>query len=102
MSIDELKALCDQLETARKLLAEHEKRLSLCQLSGHQEAISVSVGGIGSVALTSMDRGYMQRLIRGREMIMLGVKKCLAELVEAQRAKVRELESAIAESRVDP
>lgn len=99
MSIDQLKKLCDQLESARKLLAEQEARLSACTL-GHQQQITVNIEGLGAVALTEFDHRYMSRLIRGREMIMLGVKKALAAMVEAQAERVANLERAISEAQV--
>lgn len=100
MSIDELKKLCDRLEAERKTLAEHRKRLNRCNLDGHQEGISLNVRDLGTVALSEMDHCYAQRLIRGREMIMLGVKKALSAMVDAQADRVAALERAIGEARV--
>lgn len=100
MSIEQLKKMCDQLAAARKLLAEHKSRLGLCDLRGHQESISIRVGNIGSIDLTYMDQCYMQRQIRGREMIMLGVKKVLGAMVDEQAARVAKLEQAISDARV--
>jgi hypothetical protein len=102
MSIDELKKLCDKLDAERKTLSAHRSRLAMCDLSGHQRGITLNIRDLGSIELSEMDRGYAERLIRGREMIMLGVKKALRAMVDAQAEKVATLERAIADARVSP
>ena len=100
MTIEQIKGLCDKLAAERKTLAGHRERLANCSLSGHQNDISIYINGLGKIELSEMDRGYSQRLIRGREMIMLGVKKTLSAMVDAQADRVAALELAINESRV--
>lgn len=102
MSIDELKSLCGQLAAARAELEKLEHKQGLCKLSGHQVPISVRVHGEIDVAVSYVDRSYMQSLIRGREMILLGVKKVLNGLVDQQRARVADLEERISSARVAP
>ena len=103
MNINELKALCDRLATERAELGKLKMKLSACNLSGHQHDISINVSGIGSVQLTAITRetGYAASLIRGREMIMLGVKKILLEAVEQQSAIVAATKQKIADARID-
>ena len=102
MSIEELKKLCDCLAVERAELENLRKKLAACKLSGHQHDIGVSISGVGNTALTSMSRetGWAARVISGREMILLGVKKVLAALVDDQAELVRKIEQQIADARV--
>lgn len=102
MSIDELKKLCDRLADARAELERLEHRQGLCELSGHQVPISVHIRGEINVDVTHTDRCHMQSLIRGREMILLGVKKVINGLVDQQRAHVADLEDRISNARISP
>ena len=102
MSIDELKKLCDRLAAAKAELEKLEHKQSLCKLSGHQVPISVRVHGEIDVAVSHMDRSYMQSVIRGREMILLGVKKVINGLIDQQRAHVADLEEKISNARIAP
>lgn len=102
MSIDELKKLCDQLAAARAELERLERKQALCKLSGHQVQISVNVDGAIDVAVSRMGRDYREAVIRGREMILLGIKKVLNELIDQQRAHVADLEERISSARIAP
>lgn len=104
MSIEELKALCDQLEVQRKQLAKLQEMLGACKLSGHQHEITLHVSGVGSLPMSYLDRstGYASRIIRGREIALLGVKKAVAAMVDAQASIVHALEQEIANARVSP
>lgn len=104
MSIAELKELCESLQKEREVLERLSVALSACQLSGHQHQITVNISGVGSVPLTYSDRstGWGERLIRGNEITMLGVKKALGARVDMQSAVVASLECRIAQARVTP
>ncbi len=104
MSIDELQALCVSLKAERTRLEELNVKLRACNLNGHQRQISVNISDLGNVALTdcARDTGYRSQVIRGREMILLGVKKALAALVDQQAATVARIEQQIADARVSP
>lgn len=45
-----------------------------------------------------LDRGYASRVIRGREIILLGVKKTIAAMVDDQTRVVKDLETKINEA----
>lgn len=98
----ELTLLFTQLDRARAEISPLLKSLQACNLTGHQMTISLNVADVGTIALSEMDRGYMQRLIRGRELIMLGVKKALSAKVDEKRDEIRALEHAIRTAQVTP
>lgn len=88
----------EKIENAMKAVESWEKRLSelqkmyeCCGLSGHQNSISVSVDKVGSFPITEITResGYSAVLVRGREMILLGVKKALAQMIDEAEQNVR-------------
>lgn len=102
MNIDEIKSLCDKLVKEREELVKLKTKLAMCNLSGHQNNVSVTIQGVGSIYLTevSRDTGYAARLIRGREMIMLGVKKSLSYMVDQQSDVVKLLEDKISNAKI--
>lgn len=102
MTIEELKALCDRLKVARDSLDELKRRHAACTLSGHQNNITVEITNVGKVGVTYCDysTGYASRVIQGREMILLGVKKALAAMIDERAETVRQLEQQIADARV--
>jgi len=102
MTIDELKTLCDQLVLARNGLADVEKRLEACDLRMHYADMTITITDLGTFSITKLDRGYLPQVVRGREMILLGIKKVLAAEADARRDRVAELEQAIAGARVKP
>ncbi|PTS84015.1 hypothetical protein DBR00_11590 [Pseudomonas sp. HMWF032] len=104
MSINELKELCEELHKERETLERLKQALDACQLSGHQHGITLNISGVGSIVLTYSDRstGWGERLIRGNEITMLGVKKALGARVDMQSKVVARLENQIAEARVTP
>lgn len=101
MTTNEIIALCQQLNKERAILVEMKSKLAMCQLSGHQNRIKVLIGdGAIAVNVTGMDRGYSQSLIRGREMILLGVKKAISAVVDEQQSIVLSIESEINSAKV--
>lgn len=98
----ELNQLFASLDRARAEYIPLEKSLKACNLTGHQMAISVTITDVGTVSLTEMDRSYMQRLIRGRELIMLGVKKAISAKLDTKLKEIRDLEQAIMTAQVMP
>lgn len=102
MTIDEIKDLCDRLQVERKRLKELTDFLSKCDLNGHQENITVSVSGVGSIGITYCDRStrYASAVISGRQMILLGIKKALAAMVDEQDQRVMAISIEIDNARV--
>ena len=102
MKAEDIVGLCKNLEKENAVLIQLKTALGSCNLSGHQNAISVNIQGVGNIDLTYNDRstGWAERLIRGNEMIMLGVKKGLAWRVEKQLAIVKRIEDQIAHAKV--
>lgn len=102
MTTNEIIELCQRLKKEREALSEMKKKLAACNLSGHQKRIKVLIGD-GSIAVnvTEMNRGYSESLIRGREMILLGVKKAIQAAVDEQESLVSRIEEAINSAKVD-
>jgi hypothetical protein len=90
------------LDQEKAKLMDMQTRLSYCTLSGHQRDITIGITDLGNIAVTEMHRGtgYSAKVIRGREMILLGVKKVLVAMVEQRAAVVADIERQIAEARV--
>lgn len=95
MDTAKLVKLSQALEAARAGLAEALKARSIVDSAGHhQSSISIRCGDI-KLDVTEMDRCYMQSIIRGREMIALGIKKVLNAKVDEAQGKVKRIESEI-------
>lgn len=87
------------LDKKRQQLDELKQEASLLTLSGNQDQIRVTVGTKGrSIAVSEMGRDWAQHLIRGREMILLGVKKAYAAMIAEAEAEILEVERKIAEA----
>lgn len=80
---------CDALDAAEKSLADAIAFRRALDCNGHQETISVSVGG-RRIELSTLGRetGYASTLIRGREMIHLGAIKIANANVDSCRRAV--------------
>lgn len=103
MTTNEIIELCQRLKKEREALSEMKKKLVACNLSGHQNRIKVLIGD-GSIAVNvteTTNRGYSESLIRGREMILLGVKKAIQAAVDEQESLVSRIEEAINSAKVD-
>ena len=102
MTTNEIIELCKRLKKEREALSEMKKKLASCNLSGHQNKIKVLIGdGSITVNVTETNRGYSESLIRGREMILLGVKKAIQAAVDEQESLVSRIEEAINSAKVD-
>jgi hypothetical protein len=97
MNTEKIRALTTALDDEMAKLADLRKKAALLTLNGHQESITVTVNGKVSLGVTTMDRSYAQRCIRGREMILLGVKLAMSALIEDQEAVVKAARQAIAD-----
>lgn len=90
-----ISAHLQKLHAARENLANCIKARSTVDNAGsHQSEISIRCGDV-VVSVTEMDRGYMQSIIRGREMIALGIKKVLNAKVDEAQDKVKRIEEEI-------
>lgn len=95
MNLEKINELSAQLSEAKKALASAVNAYEVAKKvksGGTQTGISVNVGGL-SFKITEMDRGYMERVIRGHEMIYLGVLKVLYAREEACRDRVAWIEN---------
>lgn len=94
-----LMELCKNLDAEREKLELFKTRLASCELNGYQSEITVTVGNAKmQLKVTELDRGYASRVIRGREIILLGVKKTIAAMVDDQTRVVKDLETQINEA----
>ena len=95
MDTQKIVRLSQALEAARAGLAEAIKARSIVDSAGHhQTSISIRCGDI-TLSVTEMDRCYMQSVIRGREMIALGIKKVLNAKIDEAQDKVKRIEAEI-------
>jgi len=98
MDTNAISELCKKLEQEEKLLQELKKEASLLNLNGHQEQITVSFSGkTRAIAISDMARDYSQKVIRGREMILLGVKKAYLGIIDHQENVVVKIKEEIRE-----
>ncbi len=88
MNTEKIRDLTKVLDAEKAKLAALKAQASMLTLSGHQNQISVTIQDKVQLAVTAMDRGWSQRCIRGREMILLGVKKAMAAMIEEQEFAV--------------
>lgn len=95
-----LMELCKNLDAEREKLELFKTRLASCELNGHQSEITVTVGNAKmQLKVAELDiRNYASRVIRGREIILLGVKKTIAAMVDDQTRVVKDLETQINEA----
>ena len=95
MNTENIRELTKQLDIEIARLTSLKKQFISLTLNGHQESITVTIKDKVQLAVTAMDRGYAQRCIRGREMILLGVKKAMAAMIEEQEWVVEEAKQAV-------
>ncbi|WP_396180207.1 hypothetical protein [Flavobacterium sp.] len=95
MDTNQLVKLSQSLDAARSTLSDCIKARSIVNNAGtHQSEISIRCGNV-TVSVTEMDRGYTQSIIRGREMIALGIKKVLNAKIDDAQDKVKRIEAEI-------
>lgn len=100
MGTSDIMKMCEKLNAEREKLELFKTRLASCELNGHQSEITVTVGNAKmQLRVTELDRGYASRAIRGREIILLGIKKTIAAMVDDQTQIVKDLETQINEAR---
>lgn len=95
MNLKDVEKAFNALEAARahlKTLRENRDKINLNVRS--QDRITVFVNNVG-IELTVFDRNYTSVLLRGREMIALGVAKALNEMIDAAVARVAEHEAYV-------
>ena len=97
MDTIKIRHAADNLDTARKRLAVLQEERALLNCNGHQSEISVTVGTASRVLVARMgyDTGYIAKMIRGREMIALGVVKVFEGWIAEAEADVVNAESAL-------
>lgn len=98
MNTERIRKLTINRDLAAQLVSELREEASRLTLSGHQHEISVRVGReCRSISVTKIDThgNYSSRLVRGREMILLGVKKAYAVMIEAAEQRLAEIDAEI-------
>lgn len=100
MNTDLIRKLTFDLDDAEKLLKELTTEAEYLNLN-HQDLISVCVPKVTRwIAVAEnggREAGWMTRLIRGREMILLGMKKAYAAMIEQQKERVQAIKEQIAQ-----
>lgn len=96
MDITKLHKLLDMLEKEQNELSKLILESNSLNLNGNQDGISVRIATANrDIRVTEMDRHYVQQVIRGREMILLGVKKVYHASIESQKKKIQSLKVEI-------
>lgn len=97
MDTMKIKQAADKVDAERKRLAVLKEERALLNCSGHPSEISVTVGTTRRVlvARSGYDTGYTSKLIRGREMIALGVIKAFEGWIAEAESDVKNAESAL-------
>lgn len=89
--------LCKQLDKARAHLEAAKAARAALNLNDHQETLRV-VCGKASIEVSYLDRdtSWRSTLIRGREMILLGMQKVANAEIDRCRAEVVRIKQQIA------
>lgn len=99
MNTERIRKLLVIRDEAAKDLAALRNEFSTLTLNGHQEEIIVFVGKgrrpVSVAKIGGSDVGYSSILLRGREMVLLGVKKAFAEMVKSAEERLAKIDSDI-------
>lgn len=102
MKTDRISALVEELRKARTRLDSLRSERACLNLNGHQHTISVSVGVHGGTAKSFTvaapgggEVSYRSVMVRGMEMVMLGIVKLYNGWISEAEDKVAELEAAL-------
>lgn len=100
MNNDCVRKILDEIVIAERLLAELKAEASTLNL-GHQDPIAVSIPKktrwLGVAENGGRENGWSARLVRGREMIMLGIKLAYAAMIEQQERYLSRLKKDLLE-----
>lgn len=89
----------EDLDFARGLLAKLKDELALIDMRKGQDCCAISCAGRRlDVTAFSEDRHYMPRLVRGMEMVQLGLRKYWQAMIDSQADVVAAKESALREA----
>lgn len=93
--IRELTKMLDEARGAARQLRNEAEALNL----NHQDVISVRIKDCARDIYVAVnggrEAGWMSQMVRGREMIMLGIKKAYTAMIEDADARVASIESEI-------
>jgi len=92
MTIKQLNEEVFKLESLEESLGKLQLSRSVLDFKGHQKHLSISIGGcVGlSVSYNTPQTGYMERPIRGMEMIILGAQKLYNDKIETKQVEINE------------
>lgn len=94
-----IRSLSEDVDKARELLAKLKSELALIDMRRGQDCCLISCAGRTlSVTAFNDDRTYMPRLVRGMEMVQLGLRKYWQAMIDSQAAVVAEKEAALREA----
>lgn len=98
MNTKEIRHYADKLDGLRKSLTDLKQERTLLNCNGHQTELSVSAGAARKVIVghSGYDTGYMTKIIRGREMILLGMIKTFDGWIAQREKEVAECEAQLA------
>lgn len=94
-----IRSRTEDLDSARALLAKLKDELALIDMRKGQDCCHISCAG-RVLALTAFteDRTYMPRLVRGMEMVQLGLRKYWQAMIDSQADVVVAKEAALREA----
>jgi nitrate reductase assembly molybdenum cofactor insertion protein NarJ len=99
MNTKTIKLLCDQIQNAKNELKELEEEIKFLDLRDHNAQISIVFDyGKTKVSLPVTEFGgqnYTNKVIRGREMILLGAKLAFNKLIDDKKNLIKDLNDLI-------
>ena len=91
--LEKLSSLAKDIKINEDLLARAEQRYSDLTCGGRQKSCQIVLGSITVEVTGIVDRTYESKMIRGRDMLYLGVQKILAAQVEHYKDVIKNLRS---------
>lgn len=99
MNTSSIRDLLAARERAVKELQSLRNEAESFSLNGHQNAISVFIGGcqrcVDVAAIGGREVSWQSTLVRGREMILLGAKKAYAAMIERTEKELSAIDEQI-------
>lgn len=96
MDINKITILTSELEEAKNKLKQLQSARSQLNFGGHQNRAYAVVGDV-KIEITTLERntGWAAKLIRGQEMILLGMQKAFNARIDAQHERIAKIRDDI-------
>jgi hypothetical protein len=94
MDTKSIKELCLKLEAAMASLQAAKEARNLLDFKGHQKQVAVRIGDY-TLSVSDFNGSYASKVIRGREMIHLGMIKVANANIDMWHQEVETIQSLI-------